>query len=78
MKNFRKLGSALALAMFIGAGMVTFSPTLHAQVPGSPQSVKVRCALIQRAIDAATRVGGADSDLVIYLQGLYAEVCAAS
>ncbi len=77
MKNFRKLGSALALSMLIGVGMVTFSPTLHAQVPGSDNSVRVRCALLVRAIAAATRVGGADSDLVIYLQGVYAEVCGA-
>jgi hypothetical protein len=77
MKNFRKLGSALALAMFIGAGMVTFSPTLHAAAPGSEQSIRVRCALLQRAIDSATQVLGAESELVIYLQGQYAANCGA-
>jgi hypothetical protein len=76
MKNFRKLGSALALSMFIGVGMVTFSPTLHAAGP-SENSIRVRCALLLRAIAAATEVHGAESDLVIYLQGVYAEVCGA-
>jgi hypothetical protein len=77
MRNFRKLGTALALSMFIGAGMLTFSPTLHAAAPGSDQSVRVRCALLLRAIDAATEVLGADSEVVISLQGEYAANCGA-
>lgn len=76
MKNFRQLGSAFALSMLIGAGMVTFGPTLHAAGP-SDRSVQVRCALLQRAIDSATRVFGADSDLAVYLQGLYDASCVA-
>jgi hypothetical protein len=76
MKNFRKLGSALALSMFIGVGMVTFSPTVHAAGP-SENSIRVRCALLLRAIDAATEVLGADSELVAYLQGQYAANCGA-
>jgi hypothetical protein len=74
MKNFRKLGSALALSMFIGVGMVTFSPTLHAAGP-SENSIRVRCALLLRAIAAATAVHGADSELVTYLQAQYAANC---
>jgi hypothetical protein len=75
MKNFRQLGSAVALSLFIGAGMVTFSSTLHAAGP-SDRSVKVRCELIQRAIDSATALFGADSELAVYLQGLYDSNCA--
>jgi hypothetical protein len=77
MKNFRKLSTALALAMFIGAGMVTFSPTVHAAGNGSDRSRAVHCALLQRALDAAVATFGADSELAIYLQGLVAEACAA-
>lgn len=73
--NFRKLGAAFALSMFIGAGMVTFSPALHA-AGSSDRSVQVRCQLLQRAIDAAIAVYGADSELVIYLQDQYATYCA--
>jgi len=76
MKSFRKLGSALALSLFIGAGMLAFSPTLHAAGP-SDRSVAVRCQLLQRAIDAAIATLGADSDLAIYLQAQYAENCGA-
>ena len=76
MKSFRKLGSALTLSLFIGAGMVAFSPTLHAAGP-SDRSVAVRCALLQRAIAAASASLGADSDLVIYLQAQYAANCGA-
>jgi hypothetical protein len=75
MKNFRKLSTALALSMFIGAGMVTFSPTLHAAGGGSAKSTAVRCALLQGAIDAAIATFGAESELAIYLSGLYASTC---
>lgn len=75
MKNFRKLGSALALSLFIGAGMVTFSSPVHAAGPGD-RSVSVRCELLQSAIDSATALYGADSELVVYLQGLYDSNCA--
>jgi hypothetical protein len=73
MRKLRKLGTAMALSAFIGAGMITFSTTVHAQ--GSDRSTAVRCALLQRAIDAATATLGADSELVIYLQGQYAALC---
>ena len=75
MRNFRRLGAALTLSVFIGAGMVAFGPTLHAAVPGSPHSVAVRCQLLQSAINIAVETFGADSDLVAYLQGLYAASC---
>jgi hypothetical protein len=74
MRKLRKLGTAMVLSVFIGAGMVTFSTTVHAQ--GSDRSNQVRCALLQRAIDAATATFGADSELVVYLQGQYATYCA--
>ena len=74
MRKLRKLGTAMALSMFIGAGMITFSTTVHAA--GSDRSVAVRCALLQRAIDAAIATFGADSELVGYLQGVYATFCA--
>lgn len=73
MKKFQKVGRALALSMVIAAGMVTFSPTLHAAP--SDRSVQVRCQLLQRAIDAATALAGADSELVIYLQSQYDANC---
>jgi len=75
MRKLRKLGTAMVLSMFIGAGMVTFSPTVHAAVPGSANSIAVRCALLQRAIDAVIAIFGADSDLAAYLQGEYATYC---
>jgi hypothetical protein len=74
MQKLRKLGSAMALSLFIGAGMVTFSTTVHAE--GGDRSVGVRCALLLRAIDAATLSLGADSALVAYLQDSYATYCA--
>ena len=37
MKKFRKFGVAMALSMFIGAGMVTFSTPVHAAIPGGDQ-----------------------------------------
>jgi hypothetical protein len=73
MRKLRKVGTAMALSAFIGAGMITFSTTVHAQ--GSGRSTAVRCALLQRAIDAAIATFGADSQLVIYLQGEYATYC---
>ena len=75
MKKFRKFGAAMALSMFIGAGMVTFSTPVHAAVPGSDHSISVRCALLQRAIDAASATFGADSALVAYLQAQYSQNC---
>jgi hypothetical protein len=72
MKNVRNLGTACALAMLIASGMVAFGPTLHAAGVGSDRSQEVHCQLLQRAIDAATAVFGADSALVIYLQEQYA------
>ena len=74
MQKLRKLGSAMALSVFVGAGMVTFSTTVHAA--GSARSVAVRCALLVRAIDAASATLGADSALVAYLQNSYATYCA--
>jgi hypothetical protein len=77
MRNLRQLRMAFTLSVLIGAGMVTFSPNLNAAIPGSPQSIAVRCALLQRAINAATAVFGADSDLVAYLEAQYAAYCGA-
>ena len=71
--KIQKLGRALVLSMFVAAGIAMFSPTLHAAP--SDRSVQVRCQLLQRAIDAATALYGADSELVIYLQGQYATYC---
>jgi hypothetical protein len=76
MKKFRKFGAAMALSMFIGAGMVTFSTPVHAAIPGSDHSIGVRCVLLQRAIDAVIATFGADSALAAYLQAQYAEYCA--
>ena len=75
MRNLRKLATAMALSMFIGAGMVTFSTPVHAAVPGSDHSISVRCALLQRAIDAASATFGSDSALVAYLQAQYTQNC---
>jgi len=74
MQKLRKLGTAMVLSMFIGAGMVTFSTTVHAA--GSDRSVAVKCALLQRAIDVSIAIFGTDSELVAYLQGQYATYCA--
>jgi hypothetical protein len=73
MRNLRKLATAMALSMFIGASMITFSTTVHAAGP-SDRSIAVRCALLQRAIDSAT-AHGLDS-LAAYLQGLFDANCA--
>jgi hypothetical protein len=75
MRNLRKLATAMALSMFIGAGMVTFSTTVHAAGPGD-RSIEVRCALLQRAIDAAT-ASGLDS-LAAYLQAQFDANCTAT
>jgi hypothetical protein len=72
MRNLRKLATAMALSMFIGGGMVTFSTTVHAAGP-SDRSITVRCALLQRAIDAAT-ASGLDS-LAAYLQEQFNANC---
>lgn len=77
MRNLRQLGTAVALSLVMGAGMVGFGPTLHAAGP-SDRSVAVRCANLARAIEAATAAFGADSALVIYLQGEYATYCSAT
>jgi hypothetical protein len=76
MRKARNLGTAFALSLLVAGGMVNFSSTLHAAGPGSDRSQTVRCALLQRAIDAAVAVSGADSDLATYLQGLYNANCA--
>lgn len=76
MRKFRKLGTAIALSMFIGAGMIALTTPVQAAGPGSDRSTSVRCALLQRAIDAAVAAFGADSELVVYLQGQYATYCA--
>ena len=73
MRKLRKLGTAVALSAFIGAGMIAFSTTVHAA--GADHSAQVRCALLQRAIDAAIATFGADSELAEYLQGEYATYC---
>ena len=75
MRNFRQLRSAFVFAMFISAGMLASSPTLHAAGP-SDKSVAVRCALLTKAINSAVANFGADSSLAAYLQGLYNELCA--
>jgi len=74
MRNLRKLATAIALSVFIGGGMVTFSTTVHAAGP-SDRSVAVRCALLVRAIGAA-EASGLDS-LAAYLQGLFDANCTA-
>ena len=73
MQKLRKLGTAMALSTFIGAGMIMFGTTVHAQ--GIDHSVSVRCALLQGAIDAASATFGPGSELVAYLQGLYGTYC---
>ena len=73
MKKVQKLGRALALSMLVAAGIAMSSPTLYAAP--SDRSVQVRCQLLQRAIDAATALAGADSELVIYLQSQYDANC---
>jgi hypothetical protein len=76
MKNFRKLAAAMALSMFIGAGMVSFSTPVYAAAPGSAHSISIRCALLQRALDAAIATFGADSALAVYLLEQQAAYCA--
>ena len=75
MKNFRRFSSAIIFSAVIGTAMVTFSPTLHAAVPGSDRSISVRCQLLKNALDAATTLFGADSALAIFLAGQVATVC---
>ena len=77
MRNLRQRATAVALSVLMCAGMVLFSPTVHAAGP-SDRSVAVRCANLARAIGAATAALGADSALVIYLQGEYAKYCSAA
>jgi len=74
MRNFRQLRSAFAFAMLIGAGMLASGPTLHA-AGTSDKSVSVRCALLAKAISAATATLGADSSVVASLQGEYNAYC---
>jgi len=75
MKNFRRFSNAIIFSVVIGAGMVTFSPTLHAAVPGSDRSISVRCALLNRALDVAIATFGDDSALANYLRSQIAFVC---
>jgi hypothetical protein len=75
MRNYRQVRSAFVLALVIGGGLLASSPTLYAAGP-SDKSVSTRCALLAKAIDAATASLGADSSLVAYLQGQYATYCA--
>jgi hypothetical protein len=73
MTNLRNLGRAATLSLLMGAAMVTFGPTLHAAP--SQHSVTVRCGLLLRAIDTATALAGADSELVQFLWQQYATYC---
>ena len=75
MRNLRQRVTAVALSVFMFAGMAIFSPTLHASGP-SDRSIAVRCARLAAAIEATTAIYGADSELVIFLQGEYAKYCA--
>ena len=75
MANFRRLVSAMALSVMIGAGMVVTGPTVHAAAPGSDQSISVRCRLLQAALSAAQTLDP-DSALVAYLEGQVAAFCA--
>lgn len=75
MRNLRQRGTAVALSVVMCAGMVIFSPTVHA---ASGRSIEARCANLARAIEGATAFLGADSALVIYLQGEYAKYCSAA
>jgi hypothetical protein len=77
MRNLRQRATAVALSVIMCAGMVIFSPTLHAAGP-SDRSIEVRCANLARAIAAATAILGPDAELVVYLQGEYAKYCAAT
>ena len=77
MRNLRQRATAVALSVIMCAGMVIFSPTLHAQGP-SDRSIAARCANIARGLAAATAVFGADSALAVYLQGLYNANCVAA
>jgi hypothetical protein len=76
MRNLRQRGTALALSVLLCAGMVMFSPTTaHAS---SDRSIEARCANLARGIAAATAAFGAESALVVYLQGLYNANCVAA
>ena len=74
-KNFRRFSTAIIFATVFSAAMATFSPTLHAAVPGSDHSISVRCALLNRALDAAIANFGSDSALANYLRSVIADVC---
>jgi hypothetical protein len=76
MRHFRKLGTAMALSMFIGASMVTFGTTVHAAGLSGGFSIQVRCTLLLRAIGAASAYG-LDS-LAAYLQGQFDANCTAT
>jgi len=75
MQNFRRFSSAMIFSAVIGTAMVTFSPTVHAAVPGSDHSISVRCALLNRALDVAIATFGDDSALANYLRDQIATVC---
>jgi len=75
MRRFRRFGSALVLAVFVATGMVTFSARLQAAGPGGGRSQTVLCGLLARAISSATALFGADSALVVYLQGEFNANC---
>lgn len=77
MRNLRQRATAVALSVVMCAGMVIFSPTLHAAGPGD-RSIAARCANLARGIAAATALLGPDAELVIYLQGEYAKYCTAA
>lgn len=77
MRNLRQRVTAVALSVFMFAGMAIFSPTLHAAGP-SDRSIAVRCARLAAAIEATLAIYGPDSELVIFLQGEYAKYCTAA
>ena len=67
MRNLRQRATAVALSVIMCAGMVIFSPTLHAQGP-SDRWIAARCANIARGLQRRPRLWRG-SALAVYLQG---------
>ena len=77
MRKIRTFGTALAVAAFVATGMMASSTSLYAAGPRGGNSQTVLCGLLQKAIDGATTVLGADSELVKALQAQYDANCVA-
>lgn len=68
MRNLRQRGTAFAMALVLGVGMVMSGTPAYAT---DGESAGQRCPLLERALAAAIEKLGADSRLAVFLQGRY-------